>query len=165
MQVIIAEKKYGAGLKATMESAENSGFMLFNPGERKLSVEGVELFIEHIKKQPHSELFTAIDNQIVAGYLMVRGDDTARTSHRAYLAIGVHEHFRGQGVGKQLLLKVEEWAKAQNVHRLELTVLTKNIGAVHLYEKMGFEKEGTKRNSLKINDQYEDEFFMSKLIE
>jgi RimJ/RimL family protein N-acetyltransferase len=35
---------------------------------------------------------------------------------------------------------------------------------VQLYEKMGFIREGTKRHSLKIEGQFVDEQYMSKLI-
>lgn len=164
MDVIIAEKKHGASLKEVMVSAENSGFMLFGPGERKLSTAGVEMFAEHVAKQPDSELLLAVIDDSVAGYLMVRGDSSERTKHRAYIAMGVHEAYRGEGVGRTLLTEVEKWAQEKGISRLELTVLAGNSIAIHLYEKLGYEREGIKRQSLKINDAYEDEFFMSKIL-
>lgn len=164
MYVIKAEPQYATSLKEAMESADNSGLMLYDPGERVLTEQGCQLFIEHIAKQKSTVLFTAIKDEAVVGYVMVKGDDTNRTSHRAYIAIGVHENYRGQGVGSLLFSKVHEWARERNLSRLELTVLAKNSGAIHLYEKLGYEREGIKRNSLKINGELEDEIFMSKLL-
>jgi RimJ/RimL family protein N-acetyltransferase len=59
---------------------------------------------------------------------------------------------------------LEEWANIQNIHRLELTVMTHNIAGIALYKKMGFEIEGIKRDSLLIDGKYVDEFYMSKLL-
>lgn len=165
MKIITAEKQYAASLAETMMSAENSGFMLFSPGERKLDEQGSELFIEHIGKQQGSELLIAVEDDRVVGYVMVRSDSTERTKHRASIAIGVHEDYRGQGIGTYLLDYVFEWALMNGIGRLELTVLAKNTNAILLYEKMGYQREGIKRNSLKINDEYEDEIYMSQIIE
>ncbi|GAE36015.1 acetyltransferase [Halalkalibacter akibai JCM 9157] len=51
-----------------------------------------------------------------------------------------------------------------DIHRLELTVVTRNEIGISLYQKMGFEIEGRKRDSLLINSEYVDEYYMSKLL-
>jgi RimJ/RimL family protein N-acetyltransferase len=50
------------------------------------------------------------------------------------------------------------------IHRLELTVVTENQAGLQLYKKMGFEIEGTKRQSLYIDGKFVDEYYMSKLV-
>jgi RimJ/RimL family protein N-acetyltransferase len=50
------------------------------------------------------------------------------------------------------------------LHRLELTVDVDNRRAIALYEKCGFEREGVKRRSRRIEGRYFDELSMSKLI-
>lgn len=57
-----------------------------------------------------------------------------------------------------------DWAKKVHLHRLDLTVIAKNDAAIALYKKMGFEIEGVKRDSLLINNEFVDEYYMSKLI-
>ena len=42
--------------------------------------------------------------------------------------------------------------------------MTHNESAKRLYLSRGFEIEGTKRNSLRIDGEYVDEFYMSKLL-
>lgn len=59
---------------------------------------------------------------------------------------------------------LEEWAKDNGVHRLELTVMVHNEAGIALYKKSGFEIEGTKRHSLIIRGKFIDEYYMSKLI-
>ncbi|MNC96969.1 hypothetical protein D3C83_144820 [compost metagenome] len=41
----------------------------------------------------------------------------------------------------------------------------RNTRAVALYRKAGFQVEGTKRDSLIVEDEYIDEWFMAKLID
>ena len=64
----------------------------------------------------------------------------------------------------ELFQELHKWAQSQNLHRLELTVKNDNEAGLALYKKMGFEIEGTKRHSLKVNDRFIDEFYMSKLL-
>jgi hypothetical protein len=62
------------------------------------------------------------------------------------------------------LAALEAWARANGLHRLELTVQVHNRRAIALYEKCGFEREGVKRHSLNIEGTFIDELYMSKLI-
>jgi len=46
---------------------------------------------------------------------------------------------RGQGVGEQMLVKVEELARARGACKLTLEVLTGNVTAQKLYRRRGFD--------------------------
>ena len=59
--------------------------------------------------------------------------------------------------------KVDKWSKANDIKRIELTVICKNKRAVNLYKSMGFEVEGVKKASLKIDDRFVDEYYMGKV--
>lgn len=147
-----------------IKNAEESGFMLFNPGERKLDAEVFGQRIEDINKNGKSGIFIACEGERVLGYLIVQNESLSRVAHRGYIVIGVHSGSRGKGVGKALFNYVLEWAKTIGLHRLELTVIKHNEAAVNLYKKMGFEIEGIKKASLFIDGAYVDEYYMSKLI-
>ncbi|QDQ01542.1 GNAT family N-acetyltransferase [Lysinibacillus fusiformis] len=152
------------GIITVMKNAEESNFMLFSPGERKLKPEQLVVFIEKISKKFNSALFIAeVENKIV-GYLIVQGDTPSRIAHRAYIVIGIHSDFRGRGMGTALFSKLDDWAKDKAMQRLELTVMVENTAGIALYKKMGFEIEGTKRHSLHVDGSYVDEYYMSKLL-
>lgn len=53
--------------------------------------------------------------------------------------IVVNEDYRGQGIGKQLIETIKNWAKGNNADYLELNVLAKNTKAFELYKKEDFE--------------------------
>ncbi|SDW71287.1 Acetyltransferase (GNAT) family protein [Marininema mesophilum] len=50
-----------------------------------------------------------------------------------------------------------------NLHRVELDVFSYNERAIHVYEKLGFKKEGILRESLFYDHQYHDSIIMSML--
>lgn len=140
-----------------------SDYMLMEPGERNNSIDQQTKMIKHFNQHEKSAIFVA-DNGALLGYLIVIGNSSLRNKHSAYLVIGVHAEARGQGIGRLLFEAVEHWAKSVHISRLELTVVTENEAAIRLYKNCGFEIEGTKRHSLLIQDNYFDEYYMSKLL-
>ena len=141
-----------------------SKFMLFESGESRISLEEQVKRIEVMGKSENSTIFIAeVDHQLI-GYLIAIGGSAKRNRHSVYLVIGVLAQYRGLGVGTQLFEQLEKWATEQNVHRLELTVVTRNEAGIRLYKKMGFDIEGTKRHSLYIDGNFVDEYYMSKFL-
>ena len=60
---------------------------------------------------------------------------------------------------------MEKWARSEGIIRLELTVECPNIAARVLYEKNGFVVEGIRSKSMKVNGEFVDEFYMSRIID
>ncbi|MFB7156703.1 GNAT family N-acetyltransferase [Lysinibacillus sp. NPDC056232] len=150
---------------AVIKNAEESNFMLFRPGERKLETEQFTKFIENMNNNSHSALFIAEIEKTVVGYLIVQGNHMpSSVSHRAYIVVGIHSEYRGQKIGTALFSHLDDWVKEKSMHRLELTVMANNKAGIALYKKMGFEIEGTKRHSLYVDGEYMDEYYMSKIL-
>ena len=58
------------------------------------------------------------------------------------------------------------WARAGGIlKRIELKVYARNTAAIHLYQKYGFEIEGTRRRAIFQGGQYLDDLIMSLLLE
>lgn len=152
-------------LVGLMADAEQSGFMLFEPGERRMTPEQMSKRIAAIEQDKSSGILLAEDNGELKGYLFIIGNNPQRRSHSVYLAIGIGEASRGQGVGTRLFEQLDAWVAEKQIHRLELTVMIHNRAGVALYQKAGFKIEGIKKNSLKINGEYIDEYYMAKLLE
>jgi acetyltransferase, GNAT family len=60
-----------------------------------------------------------------------------------------------------------DWADhTPTIRRLELTVQARNERAVHLYQKFGFDIEGTKKRGARTkNGEFLDVYLMAKLID
>jgi RimJ/RimL family protein N-acetyltransferase len=63
------------------------------------------------------------------------------------ILIGDPAH-RGRGLGTAVTRAVVSYGFAElNLHRIELDVLATNARAIHLYERLGFRREGTLRDA------------------
>lgn len=90
---------------------DESGFMLYEPGERKTTVEQQQKSIERILSEQNSIFFVADVENKLAGFIAAIGGNVKRNRHSAHLALGVLEHYQGQGIATKLFNKVFEWAK------------------------------------------------------
>jgi len=139
-------------------------FMLFEPGERTTTVEEERQRLQGLLTQANQNIFVAEQAGQLAGFLGAFGGSLQRNRDCAYIVIGILQAFAGQGLGTQFFQALDEWARQQGMHRLELTVMCHNAQAVHLYQKTGFQIEGIKQDSLLVNGAYVDEFYMAKIL-
>lgn len=139
--------------------------MLFEPGERQLTTEKLKSRIESQVPGGQTTILVAEEKNVLKGYLFIIGNGPLVTRNNVYLAIGISEKSRGRGVGTKLFERLDAWSVEQKIHRLELNVMIHNRAGVALYQKSGFEIEGIRKNSLKVNGTYIDEYYMAKLIE
>lgn len=164
MRIRTAKPEDAEKLVRLIADAENSNFMLFEPGERKLSANQLKERIKAMENEKTSAILLAeMDNELL-GYLFIIGNSPERVRHAAYLAIGISGKNRGTGVGTKLFERLEDWAKETKISRLELTVMIHNRAGLGLYQKSGFKIEGIKKNSLMMDGEYIDEYYMAKLI-
>lgn len=155
-----------AALLATQKAIDSeTKFMLFEPGERRTTLSQVQKQIRRVLQDDNQILLVAGDDGEIAGWLSASGGWARRTRHRAYIVVGLRQGYTGQGIGTRLFEALESWARKRGLHRLELTVMSHNVRAVGLYTKMGFEIEGTKRDSLIVDGEYVDELYMAKILD
>jgi RimJ/RimL family protein N-acetyltransferase len=86
-----------------------------------------------------------LDGLLVA----VAGDDVVGLVHVdasshgfGELGMLVARAWRGRGVGTALVAAAIEWARAEGLHKLSLSVFAHNAAAIALYRKSGFVEEG-----------------------
>lgn len=96
----------------------------------------------------HSALLVAKQGLDLAGYALIFLHQGTRLA-RLY-SIAVSENFRGQRIGQQLLEAAEKVACDAGRVYMRLEVRKDNIGAIKLYEKLGYQQFGS------YEDYYED---------
>lgn len=143
---------------------DETEFMMLEPGERQISVEEQIQHIKQILQRDNQIILVAESENELVGYLAAYGGDFQRNRHSAHIIVGILQDFTGQGIGKTFFSELERWAKLNSIYRLELTVMSHNERAVNLYRKMGFEIEGVKKDSLLVNEEFVDEYYMAKLL-
>ena len=151
-------------LKMLLELDKETEYMLFEADERPNDINRVKAMINQSVNGDNLLLIATEDDNII-GFLSAQRGILRKIKHTAYIVVGIREKFRGKGIGKRLFCDLDLWAKENNISRLELTVMCPNSIAKQLYEKNGFEVEGTKRNAIFMNGKYIDEYYMSKIYQ
>ncbi len=82
----------------------------------------------------------------------------------ASLGFKLRRECRGRGIMSEALRFAIEYAFGTlGLHRLEIQTSTENREAIHLAEKLGFERVGAVRGFIKVNTEWEDYYLYSLL--
>jgi len=108
-------------------------------------------------------LVACVDGE-VAGELSLGTSIKPRTRHTGHIGMAVRDSLQGRGIGTSLmeaaLNLADNWL---NLKRIELHVYTDNEAAIALYEKFGFEIEGTHRRYAFRDGGYVDAYSMARV--
>jgi putative acetyltransferase len=105
-----------------------------------------------------------IDNRIVGMVSVDTYPNRPRRRHVGAIGISVHAEWQGKGLGKELMRAIIDLADNWlNLTRLELEVYADNEAAIRLYERFGFEVEGTLRQHAFRDGRFVDSKVMGRL--
>jgi RimJ/RimL family protein N-acetyltransferase len=139
--------------------AEKLPFIMGNPVP---TLEQERTFVQkHDGKR--AALFLALSKGRVVGMSGYHIGGHPQHSHSCSLGISVGKPFRRQGIGSRLIATGEEWCRSKSVRRLDFDVIDGNP-AVAFYQQLGFEIEGSKREAVKVGDEFRDLIIMAKLL-
>jgi len=112
----------------------------------------------------HSYYLVAVIDDRIVGMVSVDTFTRPRRRHAGAIGICVHEEWQGKGIGAALMGAIIDFSDNWlNLTRLELEVFADNEAAIHLYERFGFELEGTLRQHALRDGQYVDSKVMGRL--
>lgn len=144
--------------------SSESNYILYRQNENNLSVQSFRKLITNWKTNNSGSILIAIIDGEIGGAISILGNTVPSTKHVASITMGVLEKFCNHGIGTSLIHEAEKWANTKGITRLELSVIKTNKKAISLYERFGFTVDGQRIKSVKINSDYVDEFYMSKLF-
>lgn len=108
--------------------------------------------------------FVAAVRGRVIGIATLNRSQRPRLDHSAGLGMAVHPDFWGRGIGSQLVEALLDLADNWlNLKRIDLDVNTDNHAGIRLYEKYGFEIEGTKIMHTFGDGRWADSHFMARI--
>jgi putative acetyltransferase len=109
-------------------------------------------------------LVAIVGDSVVGMISVITFPTRPRRRHVGSIGISVHEEWQGKGVGAALMSAgldlADNWL---NLTRLELEVYADNESAIKLYERCGFELEGTLRQHAFRDGRYVDSHMMARL--
>lgn len=139
---------------------------LGRPTERKLA-----LTLEHIERQlrlPFETLGASIDDDLVGSASLCRMSDNPfdpdASDWFGLSSVIVHPDFRGQGLGKALVLECISRATRHGAKGILLEVNVPNPAAMALYDSLGFEAWNICKDAYQHDGRQFDQVSMRKLL-
>ena len=139
-----------------------SANLLREPEEVRMTLEFEQEFLTRVLSSNHEVMFSVWDQNNLISLAGFHGSDLNRISHRVSLGISVLKEYQAQGLGTKLMELLCEKAKLMGKTKIELDVREDNLDAIHIYKKVGFIIEGTRKNGIKDKDKYIDLLLMGK---
>jgi len=140
--------------EATSNESDN---LTFGPGELGLTLSQEEESILTSRRADNCLLIVGSINDDIIARLGFSGGKRPRIRHRGEFGISVRKEYWNLGIGGLMLDALIDWARESGVvTKINLSVRCDNEGAIALYEKKGFVKEGTLRKDMLIGGTYID---------
>ena len=129
-----------------------SDFMNSYPDEITMTAEEEEKMIKGFNKSDTTlMLVVEMDGKLIASGTIIRlGKSKMR--HRGNVALAVLKEFWNLGIGKNILLSLESYAKDLGISQIELDYYSGNNRARTLYDKIGFTETGKTPNAIILKD-------------
>ena len=109
-------------------------------------------------------LVACVDEEVVGSLSLENSPTRWRMRHVGSIGMAVRDDWQGRGVGTSLMEAALDLADNWlNLTRIELRVYVDNAAAIALYEKFGFEVEGTHRRLAFRDGEYVDGYSMARL--
>jgi RimJ/RimL family protein N-acetyltransferase len=141
-------------------ASEPEGWLATSDGWRSAADE--RRYLRAIRRYPHAAVFVAeSEDGTVVGRLSIARDQHPASRHVADLGLMVAQSHRRRGVGRALLCAAVEWAREQDVRKLELHVFPHNEAAIALYEQFGFVREGYRKGHYRRDGEFVDAILMA----
>lgn len=121
-----------------------------------------EEWLGRVAPRPGSFVLGAFDAGRIVGTAGFAREDRLKTRHKGNVwGVFVSPSFRGRGLGKELMVKLIDEARAMaGLEQILLGVVADNAPARELYLSLGFQTWGTEPRALRVGERYLDEDYM-----
>jgi len=111
--------------------------------------------------------FAITDDGKLVGMAGFYCEEKKKLAHIANIVrVYVSPEYRGKGIGKKLLLTVNENIKSKpEIKKIQLRVISTQTSACNLYKSVGFEKVGKQKMAVKVDDHFYDQYLMEMLLD
>ena len=131
------------------------------PEEWTMTEEDEESFLKRVESSSSEYMLTAWDKDVLVSVCGFHGSSLKRLNHRVNLGMSVLKKYYGMGIGSLLMELLVDGARDYGKKKVELEVRIDNLAAIHIYEKVGFIKEGIKRDAFYVDGKYVDLLLMA----
>jgi RimJ/RimL family protein N-acetyltransferase len=146
---------------------DDAGFLRLLDAEaaRPRSADDMTKWLEEEQKNQRSFQFAVrpLDSDALIGVIVLDGILWSHGVSWLSIGIGDRENW-GKGYGHEAMTLLLNYAFSElNLHRVQLTVFEYNARAIALYERLGFQREGTYREFMQRDGQRFDMYLYGLL--
>lgn len=153
------EEYYEKLSNSSFESDKNTGSKII------ITKAGVKNYISKICDDSSRIDFFIVskENDEIVGEVVINEIDWKNRSANTRIAIFQEKDLNKKYGSEAMSLVLNYGFGMYNLHRIELQVYSFNKRAIHVYEKLGFKREGVLRDYLYFDNEYHDAIVMSIL--
>lgn len=122
----------------------------------------LDSFLDKMKKQT-GLLLVAFVNDMLVGITDLTCLER-RSKHVGKIGLSIKKEYRGEGIGKEMLVSLCELAKQMDLRMVELGCFANNTSACALYKKVGFVEVGRIPEELFYKGEYVDCLMFAKKL-
>lgn len=112
----------------------------------------------------HPVIVAELDGAVVGWASLNRFNPRPVYDFVADLSVYVERAWRGKGIGRQLLDRLVELARAHGYHKMVLAALEFNSAGLALYTRTGFTRVGVYHEQGQLDGRWVDVVIMEKLL-
>jgi len=156
----------GPALMQVIERINQETEFLGTPEERLPWADRSVETIREMRAQRRGIYLVALRGSEIVGYLGAFAGWLERNRGVIFIGhVGVRQAERGRGIGRQLFIALESWARQRDAHRLELRVDEANIRGLALYTRREFAIEGRIADAAQIDRRWHAHLWMAKRLD
>ena len=122
------------------------------------------MWINRLSKNTVITLGAYVNKEIV-GLTVCVTSPRSKMKHVASIhSVYVKEDYRKLSIANELMTKAFSLLQERAIEQVNLSVVSDNVKAINLYEKLGFTTYGLEPNSIKYEEKYYDLLLMSKSL-
>jgi len=120
--------------------------------------------ISHVHDDRVDLMIALLDTDELIGEVVLNELDPINRSANIRIVVSARHSNKGYG-SEAMRLMLKHGFEDLKLHRIELGVYAFNPRALHVYEKLGFKREGVKRDAIYTDGRFHDMILMAMLEE
>ncbi|HOQ08844.1 MAG TPA: GNAT family protein [Syntrophomonadaceae bacterium] len=130
-------------LQYLRQVGDETDFLAFCSEQVTLTTHEARRYLDYVSRRHDNLFLLAADTTRIIGSLNFQRGRWPFTRHQGEFGISVLAEFWGYGLARRMMEIMMQWARSNDIKKINLKVRTDNIRAIKLYQSMGFAIEGT----------------------